>query len=118
MPGRYKFPRAARLTRKSEYEIVLKNGERVSGRAFVCYWIRREAQGCKLGMTVSRKVGNAVVRNRIKRHIREFFRTHHASFCCPVDLAVIARASSAGLSGRECGAELHTLLQRGGIMHG
>lgn len=118
MPGQYKFPRAARFTRKSDYETVFNNGERVAGRAFVCYWIRREAQGCKLGMTVSRKVGNAVVRNRIKRQIREFFRTHHASFCHPVNLAVIARSDSANLSGPECRAALCELLQRGGIMHG
>ncbi len=118
MPGQNKFPRAARLTRKSEYETVFRHGERVSGRAFVCYWRRREAQGCKLGMTVSRKVGNAVVRNRIKRHVREFFRTHRALFCEPVDVAVIARTESAGLSGRECAVALRELLQRGRIMHG
>jgi ribonuclease P protein component len=50
-----------------------------------------KAPGTRLGITVSRKVGNAVKRNRIKRWIREVFRSHPALFSERVDIVVIAK---------------------------
>ena len=54
--------------------------------------------GVRLGITVSRKVGNAVVRNRLKRWIREYFRCHRAGLTAPLDLSVIAKPGAAALS--------------------
>ncbi len=118
MPGLYSFPRAFRLTRKREYAVVFAKGEKGVGRYFVCYWVRRESPGCKLGMAVSRKVGGAVVRNRIKRYIREFYRTHRPAFRMSVDLVVVARPDSAGLRFAECAEALRRTLERGGVLDG
>jgi len=55
----------------------------------------------RLGVTVSRRVGKAVVRNRIKRAIREWFRQSRENLGDRLDLVVIARASAGELSARE-----------------
>lgn len=88
------------------------------GKHFVCYMVRREEPGSKLGLVVSRKVGKAVVRNRVKRYIREYFRQHHQEFEAPVELVVVARAEAAGLDSHGCSRSLEYLLARGGIVHG
>lgn len=116
MPGLYSFPRAERFTRKQEYTFVFENGEKGVGRYFVCYWVRRESPGCKLGVAVSRKVGGAVERNRIKRYIREFYRTHRPGFRMNVALVVVARRDCAALGFDECAGALRRTLERGGVL--
>lgn len=65
----------------------------------------------RLGITVSRKVGNAVVRNRFKRRIRAWFRAHREELAAPVDLVVIARAPAGKLSLAELDLRLRELLE-------
>lgn len=117
-PGRNQFPRAARLTRQSAFRHVFEHGKKVVGPHFVCYLVRCEGQGSKLGLAVSRKVGKAVVRNRVKRHLRECFRTHRRHFAAPVALVVVARPPSAELDYAGCAEALRALLRRGGVLHG
>jgi ribonuclease P protein component len=63
-----------------------------------------------LGVTVSRKVGNAVQRNRVKRRIREWFRHNCAALPATVAVVVIAREGAAGLGPEETKDELRGLL--------
>jgi ribonuclease P protein component len=60
----------------------------------------------RLGITASRKVGNAVMRNRVKRRIREWFRRDGQSVLAGLDLVVIARPVAAALSGAGTFSEL------------
>ncbi|MBI2433189.1 MAG: ribonuclease P protein component [Candidatus Hydrogenedentes bacterium] len=115
---RHTFSRDNRITCKREFDEVFAQGEKVVGRQFVGYWIRRCGQGSKLGLVVSRKVGKAVVRNRVKRHIREFFRRERAHFAVDLHLVVVARPSSAQMNGTESAAALRQLLQQGGVLDG
>ena len=66
----------------------------------------------RIGITVSRRVGGAVVRNRIKRRIREWFRRSRSSIPQHLDLLVIARGGAGGLGGREVGDRLEELMHR------
>lgn len=118
LPDRNTFPHEARITRQTEFRHVFDNGEKVVGRHFVCYIVRSGGQRSTLGFAVSRKVGRAVVRNRVKRNLREFFRTHRHRFSPAVALVVVARPPSAGLDGLGCANAMRRLLQRGGILHG
>lgn len=112
------FPRAARLTRKSEYAHVFKHGAKMPGRYFICYLVRHEAQGSKLGFAVSRKVGRAVTRNRIKRYLREFFRLHRNDLAPGTQMVVVARPACAELSHTGCDDAMRDLLRQGGVWRG
>jgi ribonuclease P protein component len=79
MHGRETFPKSARLRKRSEYRRVQERGRRIHGAHFVLFALD-VAGGTRLGITVSRKVGTAVQRNRIKRQVREAFRRGHAAF--------------------------------------
>ena len=76
-------------------------GSKVHTANFVVISRPNDKDEARLGITVSGKVGNSVVRNRIKRQIREFFRRHRAAFPQATDFVIIARKSAADLA-RNC----------------
>ena len=103
-----------RLRRSVEFQQVMRNGRRAAGGAFVVVCAQRKpavgfVREPRLGVTVSRKVGNAVVRNRVKRRIREWFRRGRGELGSGVDVVVIGRASAAGLEHAAFVAELDQL---------
>jgi len=119
VPGPHAFPPSARITRAAEYKFVFDKGGRVAGRYFVCHLARQDGGGpCRLGLAVSRKVGNAVARNRIKRRVREFFRIHRDGFVPGALLVVVARPGAADLDWSGLSGELERLLRRGGVIRG
>ena len=100
-----RFQQADRLRRSVEFQQVVRRGRRAAGTAFVVVVSERgsapsQALGSRLGITVSRKVGRAVVRNRVKRQVREWFRVRRQSLGTGLDWVVIGRSAAAGL-GRE-----------------
>lgn len=99
MPGRaYAFPRDVRLRRRSEFLKVQERGARFTSDCLICLVLPGPTPGgpTRLGLTVSTKVGNAVVRNRIRRRLRELFRTRRSALPRGLDMVVIARTSAAG----------------------
>jgi ribonuclease P protein component len=113
-----RFPRALRLRRSAEFRRVERGGRRVVGSAFVVVVApaARAAAGgpARLGITVSRKVGNAVVRNGVKRRVREWFRARRAVFGSGLDVVVIGRSPAAGLTGGAVAEELSQLAAEAG----
>jgi ribonuclease P protein component len=65
---------AARLRRRAEFQRVYRDGIKVVGRFVVLFFVRGDESLCRLGITVSRRIGKAVVRNRARRRIRELVR--------------------------------------------
>lgn len=69
------FPKSRRLLRRVDFQRVYNGGAKVPGPYFLLFFCRQEVPGtCRIGLTASRKVGNAVVRNRAKRLLREAVR--------------------------------------------
>jgi ribonuclease P protein component len=89
MPSR-PFGKAQRVRRRGEFQRVFDAGYRVSSRYFTLLLAGRDSPGARLGIVASRKLGNAVRRNRAKRLIREIFRRLDAP-SAGVDVVVIPR---------------------------
>ena len=112
------FPRRERLTRKSEFLHAYQEGKRWTSGPFVCYIVRQAGQGRKLGCAVSRKVGRAVVRNRVKRYIREVYRRLRSRLIDDIHLVVIAQPASAEVNYHECAAAMQRIFQKGDVLRG
>jgi ribonuclease P protein component len=104
-----RFPRAVRVRRRSDYLTIQNRGRRVSGPHLLLF---AAAGTGRIGVTVSRKVGGAVSRNRVKRWIRECYRRHRPTWSSDLDLVVVARPGAADAGhGTLCG-ELASLSKR------
>ena len=86
------------MRRRPEYLAIQNRGRRVSGTNLMLFAV---AGSGRMGVTVSRKVGGAVIRNRVKRWIRECYRRGRGTFPEQVDFVVVARpaAATAGHAG-------------------
>jgi ribonuclease P protein component len=102
-----RFTPSDRLRKRFEFRRLRDVARRVHTRSFVLLIARSEQPRSRLGITVSRQVGNAVRRNRVKRLLREAFRQQRSLFPEACDLVVIAKAgSSATLTLAEVSREL------------
>ena len=95
--ARFTFPKEVRLRRRGEFLRVQERGHKVTADCLLCLVLPNgRADGLtRLGLTVSTKVGPSVVRNRIRRRLRELFRTRKASLPRGLDMVFIARSSAA-----------------------
>ncbi len=103
------YPGSYRLRKSREYKLVREMGCKYHTPHFVLLVYENTQNNSRLGVTVSRKVGNAVQRNRIKRIIREFFRKNKHLYPATNDYSVIAKRSSVLLSSAKIYFELSSV---------
>lgn len=83
----------SRLKKSSEFSRIYKRGKSFADKYLVVYFLPNKIEETRLGISVSKKVGNAVTRNRIKRLIKEAFR-HNVNLEKNYDIIIIARVRS------------------------
>ncbi len=86
--GRFSFPRSARLLSGADFRRVYRRGVRMRAAPLRLCALRRSEGESRLGLSIGRRVGNAVQRNRWKRAVREAFRLNRHKLREPHDLGV------------------------------
>jgi ribonuclease P protein component len=93
---RFKFPKASRLTRTAEFALVKKDGTSWTGRHVTLGILHRAGENAaRLGIITTRRIGQAVVRNRVRRRLREIFRLNQRRLVTGIWIVTVARVSAA-----------------------
>lgn len=102
------------LKKNRDFQVVYKSGRSYANKYLVMYIMENHQNKNRLGISVSKKVGNSVVRHHITRLVRESYRLHEEVFNSGLDIVVIARNNAASVSYHEVeSAMLHL-----GKLHG
>lgn len=104
--------RGTRLTDSLEFERVYKQGVAYRGRMLSVHAFPSDSGGARLGLSVSKKVGNAVARNSVKRRLREIFRSELPEIKEDLDFVISARPAAAGASYGELEGEFRKALDK------
>jgi len=111
--ARETFSRDDRLRKRREFEECYASGVRISGR-FLQVFLRARPGKPRLGISVPKRTGNAAVRNRLRRRVRELFRRERAIFgTAGVDLVINVRPSAGGASFADLSGEYRLSVRRG-----
>ena len=89
------------LKKNQDFKKVYGHGKSCANRYLVMYVLGNDSSGNRLGISVSKKVGNSVVRHRLTRLIRESYRLNESHFSKGLDIVVIARVSAKNATYRD-----------------
>lgn len=82
------------LKRNIDFQNVYRNGKSYANKYLVMYVLENNTETNRLGISVSKKVGNSVIRHRMTRLVRESYRLHEEIFNSGLDIVVVVRTSA------------------------
>lgn len=100
------------LKKNRQFQLVYRQGTSYANRYLVMYVKENHLEKNRIGISVSKKVGNSVVRHRLTRLIRESYRLNEQKFRSGLDIVVVARVNA---KGRSCQEIEKALLHLGGL---
>lgn len=100
------------LKKNRDFQNVYRMGKSYANRYLVMYVLENQTGKNRIGISVSKKVGNSVIRHHLTRLIRESYRLHEDMFYSSLDIVVIARATARSISYHEVES---ALLHLGGL---
>ena len=86
------------LKKNKDFQVVYRKGKSYANKYLVMYILKNDMDINRVGISVSKKVGNSVVRHRMTRLIRESYRLQESTFQRGLDIVVVCRASAKGRS--------------------
>ena len=107
-----RFPKARRLRFRRQFLRVQRRGRRLDGHQLFLFVARDRFRGQRFGFTVSKKVGKAVIRNRVRRRLREVVRTHRGFFPTGFHYVIVARPGAATIEFERLKDDLLQLAQK------
>ncbi|MCJ7843501.1 ribonuclease P protein component [Lederbergia sp. NSJ-179] len=106
-----------RIKKNEEFQTVFKKGKSVANRQFVVYILEKEEQDhFRIGLSVSKKIGNAVKRNQIKRYIRQVFHDLNTDIETGKDYVIIARKPVSEMDFHQVKKSLQHVLRLGKVI--
>ncbi len=116
-PARLRFPKSARLSRAGEFARVKREGTAFHGRLMVLSVLKAEPDGeTRFGFITSRRVGGAVVRNRVRRRLREVTRVEKPRMARGYWVVIVARQSASRASFEAIKSEWLQLALRSAVL--
>lgn len=103
------FGRHERVRKHKDYSRIYKNGARLYSESFLVLVLPNDKGTRRIGITVGKRIGNSVKRNRIKRLLREYFRLHKDSLPADRDIVITVRKDVSARSLQEISRELEGL---------
>jgi ribonuclease P protein component len=100
------------LKKNQDFKNVYRRGKSYANKYLVMYVLPNQTEGNRLGISVSKKVGNSVIRHHLTRLIRESYRLHEEMFNSGLDIVVVARSTARDISYHEVES---ALLHLGGL---
>lgn len=104
------------LKKNRDFRTVYRDGKSYANRLLVMYTLKNDSDRNRLGISVSKKVGNSVVRHHITRLVRESYRLHEEMFESGLDIVVICRVNAKNASYHEIEHALLGLAKKHGIV--
>jgi ribonuclease P protein component len=106
-----------RVKKNKEFQEAFKKGKSVANRQFVVYVLKKpEQENFRIGLSVSKKIGNAVVRNQVKRYIRQSFHEFQDRVHTGNDYIIIARKPTADMGMDDIKKSLEHVLKVGKVL--
>ncbi|MBN2333434.1 MAG: ribonuclease P protein component [Deltaproteobacteria bacterium] len=100
------------MLKRSDYQQCFAAGKKRSSKNLLFFYLVQDTGRVRFGVTVSKKVGKAVKRNRLKRLLREFYRLHKALFLPGVDYSIVVKRKCSIQSLTDVAREMMPLLQQ------
>lgn len=105
-----------RLKKRKEFNFLYRKGEKINSQNFTLVYIKSRYKICRIGISVNNKVGNAVVRNKIKRQLRAIF-SKYINKITYKNLIIIAHPTVVELNFIQKQEEIKNLLVKGKILN-
>ena len=109
--------RVNRLKKRYQFNYVYKSGEHFSGEHMVLYLVSSKTKNIKVGLAVTKKVGKAVVRNRVRRQLREIIKKQVPSLKQNYNLIVVARDNITSASFENLTNEFLKLIKKANLIN-
>ena len=106
-----------RVKKSQDFDNIIRKKQSFANRQFVIYYQENKLNHMRLGISVSKKLGKAHERNKLKRYVRESFKTRK-DFLKNYDIIIIVRPAAKGLSFLEFGSSIDHVLKRSKLYRG